>query len=345
MKREDLQNYDIPDTPGVYKFLGVRKKLLYIGKATSLQSRVRSYFSQDLIKTRGPLLVKMLDEARNIEWIETDSVLEALLLENRLIKEKQPPYNTKEKDDKSYNHIIITDEQFPRVLLVRERDLLKNGIAKFGSITHTFGPFPQGSKLKEALKIVRKIFPYRDTCTPGIQGVSDPCFNRQIGLCPGVCSGDISARAYALRIRHIALFLAGDKPQLQKTLMHDMTTASKKQDFETAARLRNQLRALEHINDVAIMSAGTQTHKTKERIEAYDVAHISETARVGVMVVVQNGVPQKDAYRLFNIKTKARGDIAALSELLERRFKHTEWTIPDMVVIRPHGSFFSVDGS
>src|SRR5665213_2192238 len=113
----------MPDAPGVYFFLGPKKETLYIGKATDLRSRVRSYFATDLHQTRGPLLVEMIAKARALRCEATDSVLEALILEANLIRREQPPYNTMLKDDKSFNYVIITKEDFPRVLVVRGREL------------------------------------------------------------------------------------------------------------------------------------------------------------------------------------------------------------------------------
>ncbi len=114
----------LPDTPGVYFFVGKRKEILYVGKATSLKDRVRSYFAKDLVDTRGLHMVKMVDEAVKIEHRETDSVLEALILEAKLIKELKPRYNTRDKDDKSFNYLVITtNETYPRLLTIRGKDL------------------------------------------------------------------------------------------------------------------------------------------------------------------------------------------------------------------------------
>ena len=125
MNSQDVKRANIPNLPGIYLF----KKggdILYIGKATSLKDRVRSYFSSDLIGTRGPLILDMVFKADKIDFIKTDSVLEALILESELIKKHQPKYNTKEKDNKSFNYVIITKENFPRVLIVRGRNLEGN---------------------------------------------------------------------------------------------------------------------------------------------------------------------------------------------------------------------------
>lgn len=165
MERKDLDALDIPDAPGVYRFRDPRKQILYVGKATSLRDRVKSYFNGDITVARGTRIAHMVAEAKTVDWEKTDSVLEALILEANQIKKYQPPYNVREKDNKSFNYIVITDEPFPRVLLVRGRDLFQKWHDR--DIKHLFGPFPHGTVLKEALRIVRKIFPFRDsTCTP-----------------------------------------------------------------------------------------------------------------------------------------------------------------------------------
>ena len=142
MKYQDLKTKKIPREPGVYFFTGISGKILYIGKATSLRDRVRSYFVADVINTRGPQIVSMVEKSKAVKFKKTDSVLEALILEAELIRKYKPTYNTKEKDDRSFNHIIITDEVFPRVLIVRGREIqnkLKTTNYKLKTI---FVPFP-----------------------------------------------------------------------------------------------------------------------------------------------------------------------------------------------------------
>jgi len=145
----------LPDSPGVYLFKDVAGKVLYVGKATSLRDRVRSYFSADLIETRGPKLVDMVALATAIDHVPTDSVLEALILEANLIKYHQPKYNTDEKDNSSWNYVAITQEDFPKVLVMRGRTIMAEKQTDFKYI---FGPFPLGAQLKEAMKIVRRLF-------------------------------------------------------------------------------------------------------------------------------------------------------------------------------------------
>lgn len=323
----------MPDSPGVYFFLDKRKKVLYIGKATSLRDRVRSYFSSDLAQTRGPIIVKMIEQASGLDWRQTDSVLEALLLEANLIKTYKPKANTDLKDDKSFNYVVITKEDFPRVLLVRGKNLETEFPPN--KRLHTFGPFPHGLQLKEAMRIIRKIFPYRDTCTPHS---GRRCFNAQIGLCPGVCSGEIPRTEYRDIIRRITLLFQGRKRKLLRQLEQDMKKLAKEERFEEASRLRKQLFALTHIQDVSLIKdeyrSMSFTGGHNNRIEAYDAAHLRGSAAVGVMVVIDDGQAQKGDYRKFNIRAAASGDDAgALREVLSRRLGHSEWPLPRLIIV------------
>ena len=336
----------IPDVPGVYFFLDGKGSILYIGKATSLRDRVKSYFTQDMLLTRGPKIVRMLLLAERIEWQTTDSALEALLLEANLIQKYQPPYNTDAKDDKSWNFVVITKEKFPRVLVERGKNL------EIGEFRKVFGPFPSGGSLKEAVKIVRRIFPFRDKCVPyedqknskkGNTIEMKPCFNAQIGLCPGMCAGNISAREYAKTIRNIILFFEGKKTKLVQQLERDMKREAKALRFERANAIKKTLFALGNIQDVALLKRNL-FEKDREmfasvvgssyRIEAYDVAHLGGTETVGVMTVVSGGSAEKTDYRKFIIRGDTHGnDLAALEELLRRRLVHTEWGLPSLIVV------------
>ncbi|HWB33994.1 MAG TPA: UvrB/UvrC motif-containing protein [Candidatus Paceibacterota bacterium] len=348
---------EMPDSPGVYYFLGPRKEVLYIGKATSLRDRVRSYFANDLIATRGPLLVEMLALAKSVEWKQTDSVLEALILEANLIRSHQPPYNTLLKDDKSFNYVVITKEDYPRVLVVRGKDL--EGLDKapsrrrderepysstkdFVEPKYTFGPFPQGLQLREAMKLIRKIFPYRDTCTPAEEMIAQgkkpkSCFNAHLGLCPGVCTGEVGKEEYRRIIRHLVLLFEGHKKKLLQSLAREMKSAAKDERFEEAARLRSQVFALEHIQDVSLIKEEYRKPKITlgvTRIEAYDMAHLRGSANVGVMTVVEDGEAQKNDYRKFRIRTASPGDdVGALREVLTRRLNHDEWPLPRLIAV------------
>jgi excinuclease ABC subunit C len=345
MTKDELGKLDLPDQPGVYRFLAGRN-VLYVGKATSLKDRTRSYFSPDLIRTRGPAILRMVEEAESVEWTVTDSVLEALIMEAALIKRIQPPYNVKEKDDKSYNFVAVTDEDFPRVLVVRGREAALGLTAKgekAEAYRNLYGPFPSGTQLKEALAIVRKIFPFRDKCTPAPEAKKPArCFNAQIGLCPGVCDGSIGKTEYKRMVRHIELFFDARKTEVRKSLEKQMKELAKAREFEKAEQVKRQLFALDHIRDVNLIKKETSydpawKRRGSYRIEAYDIAHLSGTDTVGVMTVVTDGEPDKAEYRKFRIKgqagTVAVNDVLNLSEVLRRRLGHLGWALPDLIVV------------
>ena len=353
MDINDLKKIKILDSAGVYLFQK-DTRILYVGKATSLKDRVRSYFNKGVVESRGKLIQKMVEEANFVDFIKTDSVLEALIMEANLIKKFQPRYNTKEKDDKSFNYLVITNEEFPRVLVVRGSDLE----SKFSSrdIKHIFGPFPYGGVFKDAMKIVRKLFPFRDVCTP-YDGVSErkPCFNKQIELCPGVCSGVVSKVEYSRTINHIKLFFEGKKSSLIKTLEQEMKDYAKKKKFEKAGAIKKTIFGLKHIQDVSLIkeelkkpletpetpkvrprdaSRGQALGTRAFRIEAYDIAHMGGSNTVGVMTVVENSWVKKNDYRKFNVSEEVSGnDVGSLEEVLRRRLKHDEWRSPNLIVV------------
>ncbi|QQR78941.1 MAG: hypothetical protein IPJ68_01565 [Candidatus Moraniibacteriota bacterium] len=332
-----LKRNSLPETPGIYFFLGLDDEILYIGKATILSDRVKSYFGPDLEETRGPKLVLMRERVLAIGWIQLDSVLEALIREGQLIKQHLPPYNTDAKDDKSYNFVVITKENYPRILLVRERDI-ETGKFVF-PIKEKFGPYPRGEALRTALRIVRQIFPYRDKCVPYAELTDEqrkkarPCFQAQIGLCPGVCAGTISAVEYRKTVKRIALFFGGQKADLVKNLEREMKVAAKDLRFEEAQEIKKLLFDLGHIRDVALMKADRE-ETSAARIEAYDTAHLQGEATVGVMTVVQHALAKKSQYRLFKLRNAHGGDdLSALEEILTRRLAHSEWTLPELIVV------------
>jgi excinuclease ABC subunit C len=329
VKKDELASFKLPDNPGIYIFKGENGERLYIGKATSLKSRVRSYFAPDLIDTRGERIVAMIEKARSVEWETTDSVLEALILEAQSIKKYQPPYNAREKDNKSYNYVVITKEAFPRVLTVRGRELFGAQDPYPGATV--FGPYPEGGSLKIALRIIRDIFPYRDTCTPG---VGRPCFNAQIGLCPGVCSGGMDAKAYRTQVQHIQRFLGGHKKRLLKDLEKERDIHAGNEEYEQASKTQRTIFALQHIHDIALIRGerGVLSDGGSCRIEAYDISHTGGDEVVGVMVTVVDGVELKSGYRKFILSRQVNDDIGNLKEVIRRRSAHTEWPAPDIIV-------------
>ncbi len=313
----------LPDTPGVYFFKRGRE-ILYIGKATSLRDRVRSYLSTEVGESRGSRIVQMVALATKVDFKKTDSVLEALLLEAELIKKHQPKYNVKAKDDKSFWNVVITDEDYPRALMIRNQELQATSY----KLKANFGPFPNASELKEALRIIRKIFPFRDSCEPN-QG--KPCFNYQLGLCPGVCIGAITSVEYKKLVKQIRLLFSGRKQALLRELDKLMRAAARAKEFEVAALWRNRLSALKHLQDISLIKRATEG-VTRARIEAYDIAHLGGGSAVGVVVVASAGELSRGDYRKFKVAHGA-DDLANLREVLERRLAHAEWPSPDLIVV------------
>ncbi len=329
MEKKDIDFSSLPDSAGVYYFLK-GTEVYYVGKATSLRSRVKSYFDPDLSEKRSELIAKVVREADGVRVETTDSVLEALLLEAQKIRELKPIGNSLSKDDRSFNYVVITKEKFPRVLTVRGREL--STAIDPALVRSLYGPFTQGSSLREALKIIRRIFPYFDTPFP-IGGRYTPQaqktlrFNQSIGQYPS----DTDVSAYARAIRNIEYLFEGKKKSLLTLLSREMKRAA----FEEAEILKRQLFALTHIQDIALIKDEfRKAPATEYRIEAYDTAHLGGLATRAVMVVVVDGVPEKKEYRTFTIKTaKDADDYQSLREVLERRFNHPEWTYPKLIVI------------
>jgi len=243
-------------------------------------------------------------------------------------------------------YVEITKEKFPRVILVRGRDRNEH----FGI---WFGPFASASSLRDALKILRKIFPWNTHPQNVIGTFKRGCFDYEIGLCPGTCIGAVSRADYVKNIGRLKLFFEGKKKQVLRSLEQEMAGAAKALDFERAAKLRRQIFALSHIRDTALISLSDELRPIPDtrypntyRIEGYDISNISGTSAVGSMVVFENDEPNKAEYRKFKIKTVFQpNDVGMLTEVLERRFKHSaasnqppaisnqRWPLPDLILI------------
>lgn len=351
-----LQNNELPDAPGVYFYYDESEQLLYVGKATSLKRRVGSYFT----KAHDARIAEMVSRIHRIAYIETPTVIEALVLEANQIKAQKPKYNILQRDDKSFLYLVITNEAFPKPLLMRGRDLEHLGVDPFAAklsakarkrFLRVFGPYTSSRSLKMALELIRPMIPW-STCEPPQDGKKPrPCFDASIGRCPGVCTGSISEKAYKDIVRHMILFFEGKKSQVARHLKKDMESLAQKGAFEQAAKLRDQLFALEHIRDVALIGRddenGLPYVRTKTtdgidlhgRIEAYDISNISGTSAVGSMVVFEDGEAKKEAYRKFKIKTvEGPNDVAMMKEVLTRRLKRAitqpkAWPLPEVFVI------------
>ena len=321
---------NFPETPGVYLMKDGSGNIIYIGKAGNLKRRGSSYF----MRPHDSRIEQLVKSIKKIEIRQTDSALEALILESELIKKHQPIFNVQEKDDKSFLYVEITKETFPRVVLVRGKD---------NPSTSAFGPFISGSSLREALKILRRIFPWNTHPENEIGKLKRECLQRQIGLCPGTCVGAIDRKAYLKNIAKLKLFFKGRKKKIVATLEREMAAASKKLEFEEAGKIRRQIFALQHIRDVAFLGHDDlEPHIARGgekalRIEGYDISNISGTSAVGSMVVFSseggNFRPDKSEYRKFRIRgANTPDDVAMITEVLERRFEN-KWPFPDCILI------------
>ncbi len=334
MIKSDIEFANIPDAPGIYRFVSPKNTVLYVGKATSLRDRVRSYFSKGIAEVRSPLIAKVVVDAVRVEWEETDSVLDALILESKRIRELKPIGNTDKKDDKSYAYLAVTKEKFPRFLVYREREL--SAKAPKSGLLALYGPFMSAAQLKAALKIIRRIFPFFDSPFPIDESMNSAHektlrFNQAVGLYPR----ELDAKAYLKNVRNIRLLFDAKKTALIRTLEREMKSHAKAMRFEEAHVVKRQLFTLRHIQDMTLIREELKTPvSTDFRIEAYDTAHIRGTAPRGVMAVVVNGEPVRAEYRTFTIRTaKAGDDFQALEEIIRRRARHREWHYPQLVVI------------
>ncbi|MHB8831346.1 MAG: UvrB/UvrC motif-containing protein [Patescibacteria group bacterium] len=333
-----IKNNKLPDKPGVYLMKDAAGEILYIGKATSLKHRVESYFT----RPRDNRIQEMVSKILSIDYLEQPTAIEALFLEASLIKRHQPYYNVLEKDDKSFSYLVITKEQYPRPFVLRATDFNDSSAAAYKAV---YGPFKSARAVRASLDIIRKAIPW-STCIPGQKR---HCFYASLKQCPGVCVGDISPRDYAKVIRDLMAFFDGKRKDIVRRYRKEMQAASKAQKYELAGDIRNRLYALEHVQDVSMLSKddppspqkGDSRFKIQDsglfgRIEGYDISNISGTSATGSMVVFKHGTPVKGLYRKFKIRTVlGPDDYASLREVLRRRFRHSEhgWEWPDLILI------------
>ncbi len=290
----------LPKNSGVYLFYQ-KNKIIYVGRAANLKTRVSSYFVAKPNKHIRPI-EQFMSEVGQLSFIETNNLLEAAVLENNLIKKYWPKYNIKDKDHKTFVYLFFNMKtDFPKPVIVRERELKQYNTPK----TNLVGPFQSYHELKNILLVARRLYPY-SICKPNS---SKPCFHNQISLCPGVCTGEIDSKEYKKIIRKLIKFLKSKNPQTH----------------------------IELLDDIALMPSthlGTYQGTYLNRIEGYDISHFKGSDTYGAMVVFINGKKSTKDYRLFKIReAKKESDTDALKEMLERRLKHTEWQYPNMIVV------------
>jgi excinuclease ABC subunit C len=365
----------LPKEAGVYIFCGKKGEILYIGKANNLKERVKNHFNQPNYKDN-----LFINEVEKIGYIPLSSEVEALILESQLIKKLQPKFNILFRDDKNYFYVGITNEDWPRIFLTHQIKI-KNQKGPFGEspkatakIKNTFiGPFTDGTSLKEALKILRKIFPYR-SCK---SFPKRPCLWHYLEKCPAPCllekerkiRKDLENQTkkrqieYKKNIKKLKEVLEGKRKTVINSLKKEMKKFAEKEEFEKAAELRDKIMALEKvfshkivlgqkfseekINEGKALKEVLGLKNIPRRIEGYDVSNIQSNEMVGAMTVFSlvsknfeknikeyTYLPNKKEYRLFKIKTvKKQNDIACLREIISRRLAHKEWQMPDLIYV------------
>ena len=319
-----------PDSPGVYLMRDAAGRVLYVGKAKALKKRLLSYFRPG----PNPKTIALMRKARDVQVRLTSSEDMALLLEASLIRELKPRYNVSLRDDKSFPLVKISREDFPAIYITRSKDDLA---ARY------IGPYTNVKLLKNALKIIRRSFPYRSCKRMPKQG----CLYHRINLCPAPCIGRISRKEYRRVIDNIILILEGKTDLLIRGLAKLMRDKSKAMDFEAAASARDQIAVLsENAFGPSEVNRRKESEDLKnrlgleilpEKIEGFDISNISGSQAVGSMVSFHNGIPDKNNYRRFRIKSvQGIDDYKMLAEVLRRRFIRLikeRGALPDLVLI------------
>ena len=348
--REKVREF--PTGPGVYLMKDAPGRVIYVGKAVNLRSRAGSYFTEAAAADRRT--ADLTAEIADVEFLETDSEVDALLLEARLIKDIQPRFNQELKDDKTFPYLeITTNEDFPRVEFTRKP---RDKGAKL------YGPFTSAKKLRGAIAVLQKIFRFR-TCSLDIAEDDErwqwyrPCLLASIDQCTAPCNLRISKEEYRKDIQRLKLFLDGKKDRLIKQLKSEMQEASQEHRFEKAASIRDEIQALEnlklrgnledhaqpevfYIDPVKGMAGLKQVFKLPElprRIEGVDIAHLQGGETVASLVQFLDGLPFKHGYKRYKIRTvEGVDDFAAIREVVSRRLRRLQKegeSFPDILLI------------
>ena len=340
MAKSNLKNKinNLPLTPGVYLFKNQNNTIIYIGKAKKLKNRVKQYFhyvDQKDIKTKA-----LINEIVDLDYMEVASELESFFLEAEMIRRYLPKYNILLRDDKSLNYIRIDyNSLYPTVNLTRRP--LDDG-AKY------FGPYLNGLQIKIALKFLRKIFPYAVS-----KNQNRVTLDYYLGLDPGLGESKTPLTIYRSNLKKLISVIEGKQQKIELNLVKTMNQLAANQDFEAAAKVRNQLIALRQLNDQVMFHRHEFSDLKKDealtqlmilfnlkslirRIEGYDISHMSGTNVVASMVVFINGVGSKVDYRKFKTKIEQNNDFYNMKETIFRRFSDKNllnWGQPDLVLI------------
>jgi len=346
-----------PTSPGVYLMKDAAGVVLYVGKAKNLRSRVASYFQPgaDLLQSRGERIERMVREmVAEVDYLECDSEVDALLRESRLIKDIRPRFNAAQRDGKTYPYLeITTGEDFPRVAITREpRD---RGVK-------LYGPFVSPADLRAALPLMQRVFKFR-TCTLEIDPDDErrrffrPCLLHSIKQCTAPCGDRVGREDYRMQIHRLRQFLESKGTVLRRELTEQMEQAAKTLQFERAAELRDEIRALQGLQKRGLVHEHAQPEaffqdpaegltrladvlkmdQTPRSIEGIDIAHLGGGELCGALVCFIDGKPFKSGYRRYKIRTvEGNDDFASMREVVWRRYKHAGMNaelFPDIILI------------
>lgn len=324
----------LPSAPGVYFHKNEQGEIIYVGKAAVLKNRVRQYFQKSEKDPKTEALVK---EIAMTDWLVVDTEMDALFLESEMIKRYMPKWNILLRDDKTVSYVRIDmKSEVPCVTMTRNPE---------GDNAEYIGPFYAKRTVSDALRILRKVFPYYIKPYDGKKSL-----DTDLGLTPGIEIGKSNPKEYKKDLRKLIKYLEGGRKILLVEIEKEMKSAAEAGNFEEAAKLRNQLFALKELrkkivfSDKEFMSISEDEalkqlkdllglKEVPKRIEGYDISHQSGENVVGSMVVFVNGASDRAEYRKFKLRNQKNDDTGNLREVLERRLKHEEWGLPNLVIL------------
>lgn len=324
----------LPSSPGVYFHKNADGEIIYVGKAAVLKNRVRQYFQHS---EKDPKTAALVREIAMTDWIVVDTEMDALFLESEMIKRYLPKWNILLRDDKTVSYVRIDlKSEVPYVTLTRNPE---------GDDAEYIGPFYAKRTVADALRILRKVFPYYIKPYDGKKTL-----DTDLGLTPGIEVGKSTPVAYKKQLKNLIRYLNGERKALLRDLEVQMKASAKAGDYEEAALLRNQLFGLQDLRkkivfsnkefmDISSDQALNQLkdllglERPPKRIEGYDISHQSGENVVGSMVVFINGVSDRAEYRKFKLHHQKNDDTNNLREIIERRLKHEKWEYPDLIIL------------
>lgn len=352
LRASDKVKAKFPNTPGVYLFQDQSGRVLYVGKAKNLRARVGSYFLQAAFEDQRT--ARLVREAYDVDFLEAESEVDALLMEARLVKDIQPKFNRELRDDKTFPYLqITTHEEFPRVEITREPRT---------SGVKLYGPFSNVGSLRGALQVLQRVFQFR-TCSLDIAEDDErwrwfrPCLLASIRQCTAPCNLRISKEEYRKDIARLKKFLEGNRKSLLKEMRSEMQEAAESRRYEQAARLRDEIAMLESLDDrgdlekhdqpevfymdpkkgLAGLRKVLQLETQPRTIEGMDIAHLAGEETVASLVQFIDGMPFKPGYRRYRIReVEGIDDYASMQEVVSRRFARLQEeseVFPDILLI------------